>query len=162
MVEIIVINSGPLISFARMDAFQVISQLPFKFVTPREVHTEILSGTNDRLATSFPSTVEVLELASTHNTNLFENLDSGEAAVIQLALENSVTIVCLDERKARRIAVQNGLMPLGTLGLLGRAKTLGIIGEINPFIAKALEAGVYYDLKLVKGFLERFDEQWSY
>lgn len=160
MVDAIVINSGPLITFARMDAFHIFRQLPFRFVTPKEVHDELLSGPRDVLATSFPSMVEIKNLAAPHNSELFANLDSGEAAVIQLALENGISNVSLDERKARRVAIQNGLTPIGTLGLLGRAKTLGFIGEINPFIVKALESGVYYDTNLVRGFLERFDEEW--
>lgn len=162
MDEIFVINSGPLIAFARMDALQIAEQLPYSFVIPDEVNEELISGPKDLLSTGqLPSFIEVQVLSSPRNPQLFDNLDSGEAAVIQLALERGLPTVCLDERKARRVAAQNGLKALGSLGLLGRAKNLGIIGEINPFITKALESGVYYNPQLIEDFLARFDEQFS-
>ncbi len=159
MAEKIVLNSGPLITFARIDALKIIAQLPFEFVTPKEVHDELRSGPRDLLASSFPAFITVMKLSSPYSEQYFDSLDIGEAAVIQLAVEEGIKTVCLDERKGRRVAAQNGLRTFGSLGLLGRAKKLGIIDEINPFIGKALRSGVYYDAKLIDYFLESFDEK---
>jgi len=71
-----------------------------------------------------PTWVEVRELVSPIDPNLFDRLDSGEAAVIQLALEIDVNTVCLDEIKGRRIAKESGLSVTGSLGILGKAKKL--------------------------------------
>jgi predicted nucleic acid-binding protein len=161
MDEIFVINSGPLITFARMDALHVVEQMPHSFLVPEEVKAELMSGPKDLLSGRLPTFIEVRALSSPHNPQLFDNLDSGEAAVIQLALENRLATVCLDERKARRVAAQHGLRSLGSLGLLGRAKTLGSITAIKPFVEKALDTGVHYDLKLIEDFLLRFGENWS-
>ncbi len=159
MAERIVINSGPLITFARMDALQILDQLPFDFLTPKEVRDELSVSTKDLLAGSFPVFVTETLLTGDYIESLFDNLDPGEAAVIQLAIELDIKTVCIDERKGRRIAAQNGLRSFGSLGLLGRAKKLGIIEEINPFVQKALVSGVYYDAKLVNDFLDRFGEK---
>jgi predicted nucleic acid-binding protein len=161
MAEKIVINSGPLITFARMDALQILDRLPFDFLTPKEVRDELSSGPKDLLSASFPTFVTEMRLTTGYEIDLFDNLDPGEAAVIQLAIEQDIKTVCLDERKGRRVAAQYGLRSFGSLGLLGRAKKLGIIEVINPFVRKALESGVYYDAKLVNDFLERFDEKMS-
>lgn len=158
MDEAIVINSGPLITFSRMEAFGIIDQLPFEFVTPAEVRDELLAGHDDLLATSFVASIQVMELGATRIASLFSNLDSGEAAVIQLALEKGISNVCLDERKGRRIAASHNLSLLGSLGLLGRAKTLGIIKDIRPFIERAMSAGIYYEMNLVERFLGEFRE----
>lgn len=56
------------------------------------------------------------------------------------------------------MATTAGLSVLGVLGLLGRAKALGLISEVKPFIQKALDSGVRYDPKLVLGVLESVHE----
>ena len=85
-------------------------------------------------------------------------LDAGEAAVIQLALEQNIETVCIDELKGRRAANAVGLNVVGSLGLLGKAKTCGLISEIKPFLQKATSAGIYYDEKLIEKFLQSFGE----
>ncbi len=64
--------------------------------------------------------------------------------MIQLALEQSIGRVCIDERKGRRVALAVGLQVTGSLGLLGKAKLLGIIPELRPEIEKLKKVGIYY------------------
>ncbi|CAN5378467.1 hypothetical protein BH20ACI2_BH20ACI2_21750 [soil metagenome] len=158
MAERIIINSGPLITLARMDALAVIDKLPHEFFVPGEVREELASGPADLLSLSFPVSIRVVELGYPRSERLFGNLDSGEAAVIQLALEQGISTVCLDERKGRLLAAKEGLTLLGSLGLLGRAKSLGLVDRIRPLIQKAQLAGVFYDVKLVDDFLRNFEE----
>ena len=86
------------------------------------------------------------------------SLDVGEAAVIQLALEQDIQIVCIDEVKGRRAALAVGLKVIGSLGLLGKAKSLGILTEVKPYIAKAIDNGIFYNEKLIEMFLHSFGE----
>lgn len=158
MVERIVINSGPLIALARMDALSLLDKLPYECFVPQEVHDELASGPADLLSLSFPVSIRVIEIESPRNEWLFQNLDSGEAAVIQLALDEGISTVCLDERKGRLLAEREGLTLIGSLGLLGRVKTLGLIDQIRPLIRKAKLAGVFYDATLVNDFLRTFNE----
>ncbi|MBA4121020.1 MAG: DUF3368 domain-containing protein [Acidobacteria bacterium] len=51
-----------------------------------------------------------------------------------------------------------GLKVVGSLGLLGKAKTLGLIADAKPFIEKAKLAGIYYDENLIKNFLKSLGE----
>lgn len=44
MAERIVINTGPLIALARMDALDVPGQLPYEFICPRQVREELDDG----------------------------------------------------------------------------------------------------------------------
>jgi hypothetical protein len=44
MAERIVINTGPLIALARMDALDVPGQLPYEFICPNEVRAELDEG----------------------------------------------------------------------------------------------------------------------
>ena len=52
-------------------------------------------------------------------------LDLGEASVIQLALDENIHTVCIDESMGRRIARLNGLKLTGSIGVLIRAKQDG-------------------------------------
>lgn len=86
-------------------------------------------------------------------------LDSGEAAVIELALELGVHLVCMDDSKGRRVALAVGLAVTGSLGLLVRAKSLGLLPAIRPTIDKAAREGVWYDSRLVSRVLEGVGEE---
>lgn len=158
MTERIVTNTSPLLAFAKMQAFSIIGKLPFEFVCPAEVETEILVGANQGYETEIPEWLKVLNLSSAISPLAIASLDVGEAAVIQLAIEQNIETVCIDERKGRSAAQAVGLKVIGSLGLLGRAKTLGLISEIKPFIEKAKIGGIFYDEKLIENFLKSLGE----
>ena len=158
MIERIVTNTSPLLAFAKMQAVDVIGKLPFEFVCPAEVKTEILVGANQGYSVEIPVWLNVLSLSSALSPLAVAALDTGEAAVIQLAIEQNIETVCIDERTGRRAALAVGLKVVGSLGLLGKAKTLGLITEIKPFIKKAKSGGIYYDEKLIESFLKSFGE----
>ena len=156
MIEKIVTNTSPLLAFAKMQAFDVIGKLPFEFVCPAEVETEILIGANQGYDVEIPTWLKVLPLNFALSPLAIASLDAGEAAVIQLAIEQNIETVCIDELKGRRAATAVGLKIVGSLGLLGRAKMLNIITEIKPYIEKAKLNGIYYDDKLIESFLKSF------
>jgi predicted nucleic acid-binding protein len=70
---------------------------------------------------------------------LAAQIDMGEAAVIQTALDEALDAVILDDLKARRIAQTLGLQVTGTLGILLQAKQSGLLPSVRNAIA-ALEA----------------------
>lgn len=154
----IVTNTSPLIALSHMQAFEIILQLPFEFICPKEVAIEISNGINKGHPVSLPSGVSVQKISQQISPLALAALDSGEAAVIQLALEQNIETVCIDEIKGRRAALSVGLKVVGSLGLLGRAKTQGLIAEIRPFIEKAIQAGIFYDEELINSFLSSFSE----
>ncbi|MCY7346235.1 MAG: DUF3368 domain-containing protein [Pyrinomonadaceae bacterium] len=158
MIERIVTNTSPLIAFSKMRAFAIIGKLPFEFVCPAEVESEIMVGAKQGYAVEIPGWLKVKNLQSNLSPLAIASLDAGEASVIQLALELQIKIVCIDELKGRRAASAVGLKVVGSLGLLGRAKTLNIITGIKPYIEKAKLNGIYYDDKLIESFLKSFGE----
>lgn len=158
MTERIVTNTSPLLALTKMQILETIGKLPFEFVCPAEVETEILIGANQGYEVRIPEWLNVLSLNSTLSPLAIASLDVGEAAVIGLALEQNIKLVCIDELKGRRAALAVGLKVVGSLGLLGRAKNLGLIAEAKPFIEKAKLAGIYYDEILIGNFLNSLGE----
>jgi len=93
MIERIITNTSPLLAIAKMQAFEVIGNLPFEFVCPSEVEAEILVGANQGYAVEIPAWLNVLSLNSALSPLAVAALDAGEAAVIQLALEQNIKLV---------------------------------------------------------------------
>ena len=158
MIERIVCNTSPLLALTKMQTLDAVGKLPYQFICPAEVEAEILAGANQGYQIDIPAWLIVVPLANPLSPLAIAALDAGEAAVIQLALEQNIRMVCIDELKGRRAALAVGLKVVGSLGLLGRAKNLGLIAEARPFIERARLAGIYYDENLIKNFLNSLGE----
>ncbi len=74
---------------------------------------------------------------------LLRDLDRGESEALALAREVDACFVLVDERAARRLCLELGLIPVGTLGILLRAKEYDLIPSVRDRINKLLEAGFY-------------------
>lgn len=158
MAERIVINTGPLITLALIEALEILEDLPFEFICPEEVRVELDQGVEAGHPRVEPACVRVISLRDRPSPIALSALDLGEAAVIQLALEQRIPRVSIDEWKGRKAAVASGLQVTGTLGLLGRAKLQGLIPVVRPLIEKAWEKGVRYHPELVRQVLSAVGE----
>ncbi len=161
MADRIVVNTGPLIVLSKINALHVAEQLPYEFISPEEVREELDEGEKVGYNRVDPGWLHVIRLRQPLRQYELATLGKGEAAVIELAIELGVDKVCIDEWKGRRAALTAGLNVVGVLGLLGRAKKLGIISEVRPFIESALRAGVWYESSLVSRVLREVGEVWA-
>ena len=75
---------------------------------------------------------------------LRQTLDNGEAEAIALATEMQPEVVLLDDKLARRMAQRLGVTVTGTLGVLLRAKQVGLIVQLRPLITRLQSEGDYY------------------
>jgi predicted nucleic acid-binding protein len=153
MPDLFVVDTGPLIAWDRMACLDVIGRVPGGFVCPTEVRMELDQGQNSghpRIAPKWlrtrPCTLPPVGLATIE-------LDAGERAVLQLALETSATCVVIDEWKGRRAALALGLAVTGSLGMLAKAKQLGLVGSVRPFIERATSQGIRYHPTVVAAVL---------
>jgi predicted nucleic acid-binding protein len=153
MADRIVIDTGPLIALARMDALDAIGRLPLEFICPTEVRDELDEGAAQGYPLIAPSWLTVVPLSSPLSPANLAALDKGEGAVIQLAIEQGRLRVSIDEIQGRRIAATLGVRIVGSLGLIARAKTLGIIEAVRPLIEKAMQKGIHYHPHLVSQIL---------
>jgi predicted nucleic acid-binding protein len=61
--ERLVINTGPLIALRRAGAFDIVRQLPLRFMAPREVAEEIEAGVRAGHPVEMPPWVAILVLS---------------------------------------------------------------------------------------------------
>jgi len=154
----IVINTGPLIALMRMEALQIPADLDLEFVAPDEVGRELEAGVGAGHPPVCPEWLTFQSLKAPLPPMVTSVLDTGEAAVIQLALDKGIGQVCIDEVKGRRMASAVGLKVTGALGLLGKAKRDGLVTRVRPFVEHAIQAGIHYHPELVRRFLNALGE----
>ena len=158
MAERIVVNTGPLVALGRAGITTAIEKMPLKVLAPLEVQRELQRGPlagHERVDVSW---VQFVTLRTPLSPLAVSSLDEGEAAVIQLALEEGLPVVCIDERKGRRAALAVGLRVTGTLGLLGRAKSLGLIPSVRSCVERMVTGGDWFDPKLLARFYAAIGE----
>lgn len=86
---------------------------------------------------------------------MLNDLDSGEAEAIALAIELKADYLLMDEIKGRQIAENFGIKVTGILGVLIKAKEEGLIAEVKPYLQKLVnEAGFWLNPKLIEKILE--------
>lgn len=149
----IVINTSPTLALiAATGSLEWLGNLYREVIMPLEVLEEIRAGSEDRGIKMVLSSSVINRWSSpTTAIPFLQNaLDVGEAAVIQLALEQGIPLVCIDETAGRRCARLSGLRVTGSLGILLRAKRCGIFPRIRPCIESMLKQGIWLGPGLIE------------
>ena len=129
---IVVSNTTPLIGLASIDRFDLLRQLFGEIQIAQAVYGEAVTagrevgGAKEEVSTAtwIRTTVVQDRLAV---EVLLDELDLGEAETIVLAREVNADLVLMDEKKGRRKVSQLGLQKIGTLGILLKAKQVGLL-----------------------------------
>lgn len=158
MRERIVVDTGPIVALSRGGATPAIARMPIEFLSPMEIRRELDKGPPAGREPVDFTWVRFVPRTAPLNALAVSSLDEGEAAVIQLALDEQIPTVCIDERKGRRHALAVGLKVTGTLGILGRAKALGLIPAVRPHVQKMLAGGDWFDPALLERFYAAIGE----
>lgn len=154
----IVTNTGPLLALiAATGDLTVLKSLYEKVLVPREVADEILAGGASGFGVRRFEEAVWLSVHAKHlviSPYLENTLDRGEAAVIQLAMNEKIDVVCIDETVGRRVAALNNLRVTGSIGVLLRARKMGLIPEISTAIENMRRAGIWVSQKVIDTALE--------
>ncbi len=148
----VICNTGPILALTIIDRIDILRHF-FEFVAvPEAVHKEILEGgtTNAGLAIYRKvKWIKVITLSNPVDPLLRTSLDAGEAAVIGLSRELNVSLVLIDERKARRIArTIYGLHVIGSARVLVEAKKHGLLDNVGASL-QAMRDGGYWISDLI-------------
>jgi predicted nucleic acid-binding protein len=156
--EPVVINSGPLILLDRIDSLNILDRLPYRFIYPPAVRMELDAGIRLGRRIIASNRLILKELSFPVSPMIRQFLDPGEAEAIQLALNNRIARVCLDDLRGRKIAESVGLKVMGLLALLGKAKTLGLIPRLKPMTDKLTAEGAWYSKRIIQAVLAEVGE----
>ena len=151
--ESIVINTGPLLALiAGYGDLSLLEKIYKRVLVPFEVCREIEAGgsTAFGLKEFVQSDFMEKQAAPLEIVQFLKNsLDMGEASVIQLALNQNLRTVCIDETVGRRIARLNGLCLTGSIGVLLRAKRKGLDFSMTEAIDRMQFNGIYLSKKVI-------------
>ena len=104
--------------------------------------------------TVLPSWVQVRSPKDTiREAELSLQVDKGEASAIALALEIPDSLLIVDDMKARRLARTLHLQLTGTLGVIIKAKQMGIIDVIKPILIKMQASHFHISDELIEEVL---------
>ena len=158
----IVINTGPLLALiAGIGDLSLLEQLYNHVLVPFEVCQEIeAGGASDFGVNEFRKASFIEKRSNSSNITPFlrNAIDLGEASVIQLALDENIHTVCIDEAMGRRIARLNGLKLTGSIGVLIRAKQNGFDFSMRGAINRMQSQGIYLSQKVVDFALNQVNE----
>lgn len=162
MDEPIVINTSPLLALAACNQLELLHHLHRRVVVPPIVLAELERGQIEAKplgeASERPAWLETVALVSSPSPLLTAYLDEGEAAVIALAVEQSIRQVVIDERRARMVARTMRLEVVGSVGILLRAKREGLVAEVKPSLEAMQTAGIRLSERLLKFALQEAGE----
>lgn len=148
----IVINTSPLIALAAALGDLRVLQMYRQVWVPLEVSEELAAGGTARFALAEYQAADWLHKRTQPLTiapHLLNTLDQGEASVIQLALDEDIGTVVIDETAGRRIARLNGLAVTGSIGILIRAKREGLPFSMREAIDRMQARGIWLSDRVI-------------
>ncbi len=160
----IISNATPLIAFARIRQLPLFEKVVGKIHIPQAVADEILAQTTSpysgTIALSQESWIHIRPIQYEEQVQLLlPTLDRGEAEVIALALECHASTVIIDELTGRKVAESLGLPVFGSVGILIRAKQIGEISAVKPYLDEMVRRGVRYSQRFINAILQRIGEE---
>ena len=143
MAELLAADAGPLIALARIEGLAWLPAVSERVFVAQAALAECLaeperdehSAIRHALIRHWLHPVEHPAM-----TNVHEGLGAGESATLHCAIERGCRVL-LDDRLARRVALQLGLPVVGTLGLLIAAKRRGLLGQVRPSLERLQASG---------------------
>jgi len=125
---LVVADCSPIRYLMVIEAVQILPQLYDSVIIPQSVLAELTHRHAPAKVRAWASSLPPwAEVRTASRVELAEVLDAGEAEAITLAKELSAQFVLIDERSARRIARDEGLLVAGTVSVLEQAADRGLL-----------------------------------
>jgi predicted nucleic acid-binding protein len=146
----VICNTSPVISLCKAGLGHLFAELFPKVLTTTAVAAELRVkdvGDAAEIETVL-ATIEILT-APPLDPMLATILDPGEASILQLAKEQGISGVLMDERRGRRVAMDIfGFEVVGTCALLLRAKKLSLIPDVGTPLDRIIGNGLFISPRL--------------
>lgn len=152
-------NTTPFIALSSIQRLELLQQLFGQIHVAQSVVEECAEG-GRILVPDLRTLSWIVPIADEGGSSLpvlFE-LDRGEKQTIVLARKYPDSTVIIDERLARSVAEYLGLKVTGTLGVLVKAKALGLISSFQEAALAMREQGLYYSEGLITRLAQALGE----
>ena len=161
---IVVSDAAPIISLAKINLVYVLGKLYGKVILPKAVFDEICANqafSDEAKAVQDCDFIKVSNIDDMQAVKALREagLDLGESEAIVLAEMLPDSLLLMDERKGRKIALNMGLRITGTLGILIQTKNLGLVKQVKPLMDTLINTNIRISESLYYSILERVDEQ---
>ena len=134
----VVSNTSPLINLARIGHLDLLQRIFGRLLIPEAVwHEAVIDGEGQPGAEEIRQADWIEQMIVTNRQlvhSLRQELDSGEAEAIALAIETNADWLLMDERLGRQTAQYFGLKFIGLIGILRVAQQRGEITTLRPFL----------------------------
>ena len=161
---IVVSDTTPIISLTKLNLLDVLGKLYGEVILPKAVFDEICASqafSNEARAVQYCDFIKVRNIDDLQAVKTLRDagLDLGESEAIVLAEMLPDSLLLMDERKGRKIALNMGLRITGTLGILIQAKNIGFVKQAKPLLDTLINANIRISESLYYSILGQVDEQ---
>ena len=140
----VVSDTSPLLYLHRVGQLDLLRRLYGRIFVPEQVGDEIKAGGADGPDIRSLSWIQPRTIGVPTMLRMVPDLGPGEAGAIALALETGPhSLLLLDDRLARRIAIRHNVPMTGTAGVLLKAKQMGFISSVRSLIEELIASGFY-------------------
>ena len=146
---LVVGDSSALVALAVCDALKLLDKRFDTVCVPGAVFAECtVSGktASDRLGIYLADKTVSVDLTATIFTP--SGMGKGELEAMSLCRRRQADFLLIDDRRARKVAIYNGLNTIGSIGMLLWAKNEGYISEIRSRVALIQDAGIFLSAKV--------------
>lgn len=148
----LICNTSPLLYLGRIGHLHVVSSLFEPVYVPEQVALELDAGRLLRRDTVDPrqfAGTRLVTIPQVEIDALPSNwLGLGEQAVIAYARKHPDVTAALDDLQARLLAQSLGLVVVGIVGILLRAKQAGLVSAVSPLLESLHQEGFHLHANL--------------
>jgi len=151
MHNIVISDTSCLILFHKIGELELLHKVYDSVSTTPEVAHEF--------AEQLPEWINIEKVKDKKYQEFLETqVDWGEASAIALAKEKDSPLLLLDDLKARKLASKLNLRYTGTLGVINKAKQLGVIENVKPILNKLLATDFWISENIINELLRKNNE----
>lgn len=152
MADVTVVNASPLITLANIGRLDILDRLCPGWLVPAGVVAEVAAGPVQDQAMAQVSALPDERIRTVAIPPLVQAWDfhTGESEVIALCLNIEGAEAILDDRAARRGAAALDIRACGTVGLLVRARRVGIVANLRTELDAVRKLGLRVDDALIQ------------
>lgn len=131
MPSVVISDTSTLLLLHKINEFNLLRAVYGTLMTTPEIAAEF--------GEELPNWITVVSVKDEKYKKFLETqVDCGEASALALATEFENVLLILDDLKARKLAAKLLFKTTGTLGIIHKAKQMGIITQVKPLIDKLL------------------------